>query len=114
MKPTHIIIRFLNGNITEDALLAQVPEAPDLVTGFRDVFAALGKEHGTKVTFCSCCGALLLRRRVKPGQSVYCDADRCQKLKKLGHDKPVTLDSIPEPTRSCSREIQSYHGGYSD
>ena len=114
MKPTHAMIHFLNGEIPEDKLVELVPERHDLIAGFKTVYAELAKAHGTKVTLCAICGTAILRRRVLAGRPNYCDSERCQKIKKLGHDKPVTLDSVPEPTRNCLREIQSYNGGYSE
>lgn len=114
MKPKHAIIHFLNGVIPENKLVELVPAQHDLMAGFKEVYAELGKVHGSKVTVCAICGTTILRRRIMAGRPNYCDAERCQKIKKLGHDKPVTLDSVPEPTRNCIREIQSYNGGYSE
>lgn len=114
MKPSIEIIRFLNGEIPEDNLLELVPERHDLITGFREVYLALAEGQRAKVAHCAVCGTLLLRRRVLTGRPNYCEAERCRKIMKLGRDRPVTLDSVPEPTRSCYREIQAYNGGYSD
>lgn len=114
MKPTHAIIHFLNGDIPQTQLVELVPQQQELIAGFKDVLAALAKVQGVKVTLCAGCGAVILRRRLAAGRPSYCDAARCQKIKKLGHDKPVTLDSVPEPTRNCIREIQAYNGGYSE
>jgi hypothetical protein len=114
MKPTHAIIHFLNGEIPESKLLELVPETRDVLAGFKEVYQALIKDRGSKVTVCAICGTAILRRRILAGRPNYCDSERCEKFKKLGHEKPVTLDSVREPTRSCMREIQSYNGGYSE
>jgi hypothetical protein len=114
MKTNIEIIRFLNGEIAGDKLLELVPEPHDLMGGFKAVLVELMKVHGTRVTTCAVCGSIVLRRRVLAGRPNYCDSERCKKIKNLGRSKPVTLDSVPVPTRTCIREIQSYNGGYSE
>lgn len=114
MKTKIEIVRYLNGEIAEGKLLELVPNPHDLIAGFKAVVGEMMQVHGARVTTCSICGAILLRRRVLAGRPNYCDSERCQKIKKLGHNRPVTLDSVPVPTRNCLREIQSYNGGYSE
>lgn len=114
MKPTHAIIHFLNGEISEDRLVELVPDSHDLIAGFKTVYAELAKFHGAKVTLCAICGTAILRRRVLAGRPNYCDAERCKKIQKLGQGKPVTLNSAPVPARNCLREIRTYNGGYSE
>ena len=83
-----------------------------------DCYYALMKQCGfTWAGYCGGCGAIIFRRRgPRAGQRFYCDAKKCQTLKKLGHDKPVTFESIPGDTscRDCYSEIRKYEGGYTE
>lgn len=109
-------IRYLNGEISQGKLIELVPNTFDLVGVMANLVDETLKVSGlTKITVCHNCGELVLRRRIRPGYNVYCDREKCQKVKKLGHDTPVSMDTIGgDNNPSPYREIRQYNGGYSE
>lgn len=43
-----------------------------------------------------------------------CDREQCRKIMRLGHEKPVSLSTVPSGNTSFLGHQNSYHGGYTE
>lgn len=101
------MIRCINGQETVE--LDQMGGALDSL-----IWAAMNQLGAKKVVRCHNCKAIVFVRRLPKSGKAYCQADKCRKIMKLGHEKPVSLKSIPACGGSPYREMSRYEGGYTE
>ncbi|MCC7375410.1 MAG: hypothetical protein IT581_12215 [Verrucomicrobiales bacterium] len=72
------------------------------------------KKRRTETATCAICKKPFVRDAQASRKAKVCQATRCRKIMKLGHEKPVSLASIPTGNPSFLGHQNNYHGGYTE
>lgn len=71
------------------------------------------KERPLETAICGGCGKPFQRFANVSRKRTFCDAENCQKIKKISNSI-AKFEDLPQPTASIYREIHTYNGGYSE
>lgn len=109
------LIDFLNQTITTGKLLELETCPQNLCGGFAQIIGDLlrrfmGGKQGELFRCCNC-GAAAIRVRGRSNPKQYCDAEKCQKVKKI-KNTVAKFSALPAPRMSTTRADSQYHGGY--
>lgn len=72
------------------------------------------RKRRTEEATCAICKKPFVRDAQASRKAKVCPDSRCRKIMKLGHEKPVSLSSIPTGNPSFLGHQNNYHGGYTE